>query len=71
MPKNKYQKAKQCLDELKHQAGDNIPFSILKKSIMEKIGADENRTVRPYVKFMLDMGMIEQASGGAYVYIRT
>lgn len=70
MGKTKYARAKELLTKIKEKNGDTVPFSLLRNEVLINIGADEIRTVRPYVKLMVDLKLIEQTGGGSYVVIR-
>lgn len=62
-----YLKAKDLLLELKLEKGEKIDLKVLINKIKLRIGADENRTVKPYIKFMLDMNLIKSHSEGGLI----
>lgn len=58
MGKNKFDKSKEFLELMKEENGSVMSFEDFKEEIMIKIGADEERTVRPYIKLMLELKLI-------------
>jgi len=52
MPVNRYEKAVKLLKDFKEKNGPIITFDELKKEIEMKIGAHENKTVRPYIQLI-------------------
>ena len=57
------------LEKLKSENGVEIPFSLLKIEIIKNIGGHEHKTVKPYLKMMLDLEMIKPKENDAYVDI--
>lgn len=64
MGKNKFDRAKEFLNNLKEKKGDALSFPFFLKEIKKEIGMDETRTVKPYLKLMLDFRLIEQQEDG-------
>lgn len=64
MGKNMFTKAKELIVLLKREHGENISFDTLKLGIMRYIGADEQRCVKPYIKFMIDSQLISPTKDG-------
>lgn len=60
MGKTKYTTAKQFVSMLKAKNGEYIPFAIFIEEIRKVIGADEERTIRPYVKLMMETKLISK-----------
>jgi hypothetical protein len=60
MGKTRYTRAKEFLEKLKQNEGNLLDFSSLRRKIFILIGSDEERTVKPYLKLMLDTGLISE-----------
>ena len=59
-----FTKAKELIDKLKREHGDSISLKELKLGIMQNIGADEVRCVKPYIKLMIDSQLILPTKDG-------
>ena len=59
-----YVKARELIDSLKRRDGTLISFDVLKNEIATKIGGDKNRTIKPYIKLMIDLQMIKERENG-------
>ena len=58
MGKTRYQRAKEFLEELRKNHGSIINFEVFRNQAMLCLGADEERTVRPYFKLMSEANLI-------------
>ena len=61
MGKTKYQKAVEFLDGIKKTQGATISFESFKNQAIMKLGADETRTLKPYLKMMAEFNLIIEA----------
>lgn len=59
MGKTRYQVAKDLLLDIKNRNGVTIPFKLLRLELTRNVGADKNRTVKPYLDMMLELEMIK------------
>ena len=64
-----YKNATLLLQEIKNKHGVSVPFSLIKKEIIINIGGNLNKTVRPYIKMMIDLEMIRAEEGSSNVTI--
>ncbi len=58
MPITQYSKALRFLDALKEESGLVMAFDDFKIEIMKRIGSDKHKTLRPYMRLMLDTKLI-------------
>lgn len=57
---NRYKKAVKLLEQLKSIHGELILAQLLKHEIMKNLGSDEKQTVRPYLRLMFELDLIEE-----------
>ena len=57
---HRYAKAKKLLETLKRKHGEVISGDLLKQEIIKNIGGDEKQTLRPYLRMMFELKMIEE-----------
>ena len=69
MPISKYIIAKKLLTRLRSESGEILPFNTLRIEIIKNIGADDRRTVKPYIQLMLETELIIKEGDGEYVRI--
>lgn len=67
MAKTRYEKAKELLIKLKEEHGEFIQLDKLLIDIRKDIGGDEKRTVKPYIKFMLDTELVVGTDKGLLI----
>ena len=64
MGKNRYSKSIEMIKGLKKRFGSNVSFDTLKKEIMIHIGGDTERTIKPYIHFMIELNLIKELKNG-------
>jgi hypothetical protein len=62
--RNRYFLAKECLQKCQEKYGILVGIETLKTFIRIYCGADEQRTVLPYLQLMQDTGLIKENSQG-------
>ena len=63
----RYDKAKKLLERLKSVHSELITSQMLKQEIIKNLGGDEKQTIRPYLRLMFELNMIQEE--GEYVRI--
>lgn len=58
MGKTKFRTAQNFLDSVKKEKGVVLEFDDFKREIIKRIGADEERTVKPYFSLMIEFKLI-------------
>jgi len=54
----RFSKAQKFLKDLQQEKGNLISFDDFRIEVIKKIGADEYKTVKPYLKMMTELKMI-------------
>lgn len=60
MGKTQYQRSLDFLKVIKNEYGVQLHFDFFLNQMRMIIGADETRTIKPYLRLMVDMNLIEQ-----------
>ena len=64
MGKNRYSKSIEMIKGLKKRFGSSMSFETLKREIMIQIGGDSERTIKPYINFMIELNLIKELKNG-------
>ena len=64
MGKNRYSKSIEMIEGMIKRFGKNVSFDTLKKEIMIQIGGDSERTIKPYINFMIELNLIKELKNG-------
>ena len=67
MGKTRYQKIVYLLTDIKLRYSNPISVDILIKEIKRNIGSDRNRTIKPAIRDMQDLNLIEEKEDGIYI----
>lgn len=59
-----FKRAEEFLEEFKKTYGNYVEFDILLKEMKLKLGFDEERTIKPYLKMMNEFLLIKEDENG-------
>jgi hypothetical protein len=63
MGKTQYKRAREFLDKLKGEIGEEVKFELFLLEMRKELGADEKRTIKPYMQLMRDLTMVKEEGG--------